>query len=127
MTPKEFYSDAYYPGCERLDTAVKAIWLLYRRGRWGCLAAVNLPRHQVEEDFARFDYDHIASEKGRIRTEEQVFTLIRYCPLVLPAALEVMKRYTRLTSVSRADYFAHRKLVEELFAELGPWTPKESA
>ena len=110
----------YDPTCERLDTAVKALWLLYRWGMWGYLAEVGLNKREVERDLARFDYEVIVSERGRIRTEEQCFALVRYCPAILAAALEVMKRYAAATSVSRSEYFTHRSLVEQWFADIGP-------
>lgn len=66
------------PACERVDTAIKAMWLLYRRGKAGLIAErMGLPRREVEERFLAFDLRYIQSERGRITTEKQVFNLIR--------------------------------------------------
>lgn len=118
-TTLDLHPEVYDPECERFDTAVKAIWLLYRWGMWGYLTQIGLEKRAVEQEFARFDYEHIVGERGRIRTEEQCFHLIRYCPVVLSAAMLMMKRYAAVTSVSRSDYYQHRRLVEEWVAEFG--------
>jgi hypothetical protein len=96
---------AYDPACERIDTAIKAIWLLFRRARWGLLAEVGMPRRQVEEDLVRFDLEQIASDNGRIRSEMQCWLLIRYCPLVLTAAMQLLGRYQRDLAPSRKRYY----------------------
>lgn len=68
----------YDPACERIDTAIKAMWLLYRRGKAGLIAErMGLPRSEVEDKFLAFDLRYIQSERGRITTEKQVFNLIR--------------------------------------------------
>lgn len=97
----------YDPACERFDVAIKAIWLLYRWARWGLLAELGLARAEVQVAFGRFDYEQISSERGRLRTEEQCFGLIRYYPAVLLAAIELLKRYQAITSRSRGRYFQH--------------------
>lgn len=45
----------YDPRCERFETAVKAIWLLYRRSKWDLLALMGLPRADFEPIFTTFD------------------------------------------------------------------------
>jgi hypothetical protein len=68
----------YDPACERIDTAVKAIWLLYRRARWNLLEEVmGMDRSDLERIFGQFDMQFVASDHGRIRTESQVFALLR--------------------------------------------------
>ena len=70
--------EAYDPACERIDTAIKAMWLLYRRGKVGLIAErVGLPKREVYERFLAFDLRFIQSERGRITSEKQVFNLIR--------------------------------------------------
>lgn len=46
---------AYDPACERVETAVKAIWLLYRRAKWNLLEVAGLPREQIEPLLAAYD------------------------------------------------------------------------
>lgn len=68
----------YDPACERLDVAIKAIWLLYRRARWAILEDLTgMERCALEPIFVQFDMLHISSDHGRIRSDTQVFTLLR--------------------------------------------------
>ena len=45
----------YDPLCERVETAIKAIWLLYLRAKWPLLAQIGLSRAEFEPIFAAFD------------------------------------------------------------------------
>lgn len=66
------------PSCERLDTAIKAIWLLYRRARWTILEELlGLPRSELERIFGQFDMRYVASDHGKLRSETQCFALLR--------------------------------------------------
>lgn len=68
----------YDPACDRIDTAIKAMWLLYRRGKVNILADwMQLPRAEVEARFLDFDLRYIQSDRGKIVSEKQVFRLIR--------------------------------------------------
>jgi len=68
----------YDPSCERLDVAVKAVWLLYRRAKWEILEDLTgMEQEDLEAIFEQFDLLHISSDHGRIRSENQVFSLLR--------------------------------------------------
>jgi hypothetical protein len=111
----DFLAGIYDPECERLDVAIRAIWLLYRRGRWELLGRVGLDRASVELPFETFDYDRLTNERGRLRTEGDCYELIRYAPLVLHAALQMMKLYQAVTSRSRGAYYGQIQHLQELF------------
>jgi len=68
----------YDPACARIDTAIKAMWLLYRRGKTKLLAEwLLMDKREVESRFLEFDLRYIQSESGRITSEKQVFRLLR--------------------------------------------------
>ena len=46
--------DRYDPACERIDTAIKAIWKLYRE-EVGTTRGAGLARKEMEEVFDEFD------------------------------------------------------------------------
>ena len=70
--------EPFDPACERVDTAIKAMWLLYRRGKAGLIAErMHVPKREIEDKFLAFDLRYIQSERGRITSEKQVFNLIR--------------------------------------------------
>lgn len=45
----------YDPRCERVEVALRAIWLLFRRAKWELLALTGLPRREFEPLFEAFD------------------------------------------------------------------------
>jgi hypothetical protein len=104
----------YDPQCERVDTAVKAIWLLFRWGKWQLLEQIGMPRDAVEEDLVRFDMEEVVADHGRIHTEAQTLKLRRYCPLVLYGALMLLKGYQKATVNSRIAYYEHLEHIREL-------------
>lgn len=71
------------PPCARYDVAIKALFLLWRRGKWPMLLELfpTLTREEVNKRFQAFD-DTIDS---KIRTEKQVFTLVVMFPEVVQA------------------------------------------
>lgn len=70
--------DRYDPACERLDTAIKGIWRLWRRGKWSCLAELGLTRREFEDLFEEFDITHITTDHGLIYQEATVEQLIQF-------------------------------------------------
>lgn len=45
----------YDPRCERVEVALRAIWLLFRRAKWDLLLLCGLPRAEFEPLFEAFD------------------------------------------------------------------------
>jgi hypothetical protein len=91
----------YDPACERLDTAVKAIWLLYRRARWAALEELmGIPRSEMERIFGQFDMLYVASDHGRIRSESQVFSLLRMFNLEVEEVVNRRKKIVRKRKVN---------------------------
>jgi len=95
----------YDPACERIDTAVKAIFLLYRRGRWEVLCRLfpQMKRREIEAAFERFDDRFIQSYGGKITTEKQVFALMRCFPphSMTMAACKMVGRYQWMMQFER--------------------------
>lgn len=83
--------------CLKLDTGVRAIWLLYRWGRWDLLGQLGLSR-DYETDLETFDDHNIISDRGRINREKQVIQLIKFNPPVLQAAINLIGEYLVLTA-----------------------------
>jgi len=96
------------PACTRIDKAVAAIWLLYRRAKWALLDDLGLRRHVVEPIFGAYDMRYISTDHGRIHTEKQAAHLIGMYPQVEIAALDLISRYLRLTQDGRAEYYLRR-------------------
>lgn len=91
----------YDPACERIDTAVKAIWLLYRRARWAALEELmGIPRSEMERIFGQFDMQYVASDHGRIRSESQVFSLLRMFNIEVEEVVNRRKKTTRKRKVN---------------------------
>lgn len=74
--------DAYDPRCERVETAVKAVWLLYRRAKWDLLAIMGIPRREFEPLFASFD---LLIERHYL-TDETATRLVRYARRARPGS-----------------------------------------
>ena len=106
--------DKYDPACERIDTAIKAIWLLFRRRKWGLLAELGLIRKEMEELFDQFDYTYITTDHGRLYQEATVQQLIRYeheklgTKKILGAATELIARYIWTYQDERKDHYLER-------------------
>lgn len=86
--------EAFDPACASPITAVKAIFLLWRRGRWALLQRVfpAIPRERLDLIFTIFDEVFVEGERG-IRTEEQVFELVRMFPPMAEAAVLMVGVY----------------------------------
>jgi hypothetical protein len=83
---------------DRLDVAVRAVWWLWKKRHWHNLEAIGLSEASIDKPFsqARFHWP---------RTEAHVFALLRLSPVVLPAALELLRRYEDIEAVSRAAFY----------------------
>jgi hypothetical protein len=91
--------ERYDPACERIDTAIKAIWKLYRRGKWVLLSELGLTRREMEALFDEFDAVYITTDHGLIYQEATVQQFIRYeqeklgTQKILTAAAVLIARY----------------------------------
>lgn len=85
------------------DTGIRAIWLLYKRGKWGFLEDFGVERAVAERFFIQFERDYTVAgrlTKGQCRLVEQF-------PGVAEAGRELrlayaLKYYTD-TKLSRAE------------------------
>lgn len=91
----------YDVGLDRLDVAVKALWWLWKKHHWHRLEELGLPEAVIDKPFsqARFHWP---------TREAHVFVLLQLSPLVLPAALDLLRRYEDKYAFTRkAFYDAH--------------------
>ncbi|GHO44548.1 hypothetical protein KSX_27110 [Ktedonospora formicarum] len=86
--------ELYDPACMRFDTAIRAVWILYRRGKWRELETLGLNRSECEPIFQQFDMECIFADNGLIKTESETFELIMRCPAVAQAANDMVLQYT---------------------------------
>ncbi len=106
--------DRYDPACERIDTAIKAIWKLYRRGKWGCLSELGLTRKEMEEVFDEFDSLYITTDHGLLYQEATVQQLIKFehdkrgTKMILTAAMELVARYIWTYQDERRAHYLER-------------------
>ena len=107
--------DRYDPACERIDTAVKAIWKLFRRRKWGLLAEIGLARNEFEELFDEFDYTYITTDHGLLYQEATVQQLMRFedeklgTKKILGAAMELIARYIWTYQDERHTHYLERQ------------------
>lgn len=90
---KEAYFDRE---CLKLNTAIRAVWILYRRGRWELLESIMLPRWKYEKPFLDYDNKHIFTEHGLIRTDRQTMHFAESIPGVIIAASILIEEYRDL-------------------------------
>jgi hypothetical protein len=81
----------------RRDIGVRAVWLLYKRGKWGYLEDFGIDRAVAGPAFERFEAENAV---GRRLTKSQVKKLAKI-PGVLEAGMELRLAYT-LKSYSQA-------------------------
>ncbi|GCE45160.1 hypothetical protein EI42_06172 [Thermosporothrix hazakensis] len=70
--------------CLKTTVAIRAIWLLWRRGRWAELGYLGLTSEDIKE-FVSFDLERVTGEGGRLRGDRQARALVAY---VAPATRE---------------------------------------
>jgi hypothetical protein len=97
--------EMYDPSCDRIDVSIKAIWLLYRRGRWDLLATFNVTRARFERAFEAFDDRYIRGQ-GVITTPTQVNRLLQMAgPGLVGCALAVLELYQYITKETRQEHY----------------------
>lgn len=79
--------------CLTLETAIRAVWILYRRGKWNLLEEIGLSKERYNERFYKFDTEYIMSDHGLLRRAQQVEAFADACPGVRIAAMELNDRY----------------------------------
>lgn len=98
------------PALARVDTAVKAIWQLYRWERWELLASLGVDREKYEPIFHQFDEEHIISDHGLLESNH-VPKLLKVCgPELVARSLEILERYQMMTRESRNAYLQKREV-----------------
>jgi hypothetical protein len=106
--------DRYDPACERVDVAVKAIWKLYRRGKWSCLSEYGLTRKEMEPIFDEFGGLYITTDHGLFYQEATVQQLIRYehekrgTRKILEAAVKMIASYILAFQDERRTFYLER-------------------
>jgi hypothetical protein len=106
--------DRYDPACERVDVAIKAIWKLYRRGKWSCLSEYGLTRSDMEEIFYEFDNNFIVTDHGLLYQEATVQQLIKYefekrgTRKILDAAVKMIASYILAFQDERRSHYLER-------------------
>lgn len=90
----------YDPALDRIDVAIRSLVRLYRSAHWKLLANYGLTR----KDHAGPLSDALL-EIETIKTEDGVFELLRFCPFLLPAAIEMLREYQERFAVSREFHY----------------------
>lgn len=69
----------YDPRCTRIEVALRAIWLLYRRKKWDLLERAGIDQETFDILFWAYA-DQLLTENGeaRIRTDQQTLAFLRY-------------------------------------------------
>lgn len=78
------------------NTALRAIFLLYRRDRWEQLWEIGLEREHFEPLFKHFDKAYFPDFKGLLKTREDARALLEFVPGVGVAAADMLEQYKRL-------------------------------
>lgn len=92
----------YNPELERFDTAIRALWRTLARGQGAMLEGIDVAALQPV-------VDNLAQTMAYPKSEGQVFRLVRASPLVVPAALELIRRYIEATADDRRAYYQERE------------------
>lgn len=80
--------------------AIRAIWLLWRRGQWGLLEKLGLSEKAIDKGLSQ-----ASMQFSRPRTERQLFYVLSRCPMVADAALDVLRRYYEACGESRTEFW----------------------
>lgn len=78
--------------CLEFSTGVRAVWLLYRWGRWDLLKRLGIPR-TAEGVFQEFEDTNILGVGGKLKSEAQVRALTKAYPSVVGAATQLVGLY----------------------------------
>jgi hypothetical protein len=83
-----------HPNLERIDTAIKSIWRMYKWGRWGWLEAIGVGRDAYERRFQEFDQEHITNADGVLQRPEHVMTFLQSIgPEIVDRAIFLIHMY----------------------------------
>jgi hypothetical protein len=93
-------SAVYDPAFDRIDVAVRGLVNLRGNGKWPLLARYGITRK--EHDAVMRD---ALLEIETIKTEDGIFELLRMCPFLLPAAIEMLREYQEQYAVSRRYHY----------------------
>lgn len=79
----------YDRALDEFEVAVRALWLLYGRGKWTLLntLGITLAQHGADLEEASMDLG------PRLNSRQQVETLLRHCPFLREAAEELRLTY----------------------------------
>ena len=81
----------YQPELERIDIALKAVYRLFYLKKWNLLEQLHFSRvHNVR---LLEMYQEAVLDYGKLKTRDQAFALVLYCPDALDAALELLRMY----------------------------------
>lgn len=84
--------------CLKLHVAIRAVWLLYRRGKWDLLESIGLPRALYGEKFLKYDARWITTDHGLLRTDAQAEHFADAVPGVRIAASLLIEEYRMIFS-----------------------------
>jgi hypothetical protein len=97
----------YDPALDRLDVAIRMLVHLINgtmqvkgSAQWKLLASYGLDR---KEHAGRLS--DALLEIGSINTEDGIFELLRACPFLLPAAIEMLREYQEKYAISRQYHY----------------------
>lgn len=79
--------------CIDYRTGIKAVWLLYRRGKWVELSRLGLKRGEATRSLQPFQDDNIFGTAGRLKSTRQVYDLLQTYPPLLNAAVLLVNTY----------------------------------
>lgn len=79
---------------ESIPCAVRAVWTLYKRGKWSLLEEMGIDRKQHETLFFSFEeHSKTPTVSGLLSSWSDIVVLIRLSSAVLDAALELSNEY----------------------------------
>lgn len=85
-------AENFDPACLLIPTAVKALWLAYKRGHWEVLRKLGLRREDIDEPFKMYDALRVARTPG-LRGNKQVLALLKAYPPIVDAAVRLVGLY----------------------------------
>ncbi len=85
------------------EAGVRAVWLLYKRGKWSYLEDFGIERSVAERAFQKFEATHVIGDR---LTKVQVRRLARIVPGLLDAAREMRLAYALRFYSENEDRYA---------------------
>jgi hypothetical protein len=68
--------NTFDPACLHISTAIRAIWLLWRRAAWKQLNDLGLSQADIDKQFTDFDEREIPEGQQRLNDNDQAIELI---------------------------------------------------